>query len=283
MEVQQKDHQALASNFSDQTYADVESTFADCSDHVKTLVQHSLEVFRPKRSRSTLLDIGAGPGFAAKALQDKFRAVTVVDPNTDYLPYYKKLSGNPTFRYIIGNFQKIEFPHTYSNILCSHMLYHVPQSQWGSFLLKMQDLMDPKGTGLILLTSPKGRFHELCNKINPNYSHSGVLCQVLNRSKIPFAIEYEKSTYSEPDRQKFSDLVHIFAIDDCYLPQDYQKLSRGRKMDIESMVDGFIDSCFDHDSGLYRLHQHSAMVVIHSACAETPSESSTSNSETESE
>ncbi len=258
----EKTHQ-LQSNVTCATYAQVEETFAECTDHVANLIEYAANVFRPKAGQdSSLLDIGAGPGFVAGALTKIFGSVTALDPNKDYIPSYQKLAKNSTFQYVIGNFQDVEFDRKYSNILCSHMLYHVPQIQWGPLLLKMQQLLDIDGSGLILLTAPEGRFHTLCSVINPNYSHSGVLCTTLKKNKIDYSVEFETSTYREPDRQKFSDLVHIFAIDDCYLPEEYNALSKGKKLDIEDHIEHFIDSCFNHEQAAYELTQHSARVLI---------------------
>jgi 2-polyprenyl-3-methyl-5-hydroxy-6-metoxy-1,4-benzoquinol methylase len=253
------------SNFSKRTYADVENRLAECSDHIKSLINYTKNIFDLQNcEKKSFLDIGSGPGFIARALNEFFGEVTVVDPNSDYISNYEELSKNSKFQYIIGNFQDIEFNKKYNNILCSHMLYHVPKNEWKCLLLKMKQLLELDGSALILLVSPQGSFHELCTKINANFSHSGVLCATLKDAKIEHSVEYEKNIYTETNRKNFSDLVHIFAIDDCYLPEEYKNLSIAKKLEIENLIESYINSCFIHEKGTYESTIYSAMVLISS-------------------
>lgn len=254
--------QSLRSNFSTDFYASVESSFGSITEHTIFLAKYIVRKFSPCSSKDSLLDIGSGPGFTVEKLLNNYQSVIAIDPNDFYLIYYERLKLNSNFDYILGNFENIDFFKKFTTILCSHVLYHVPQIEWGSFVLKISNLLETNGSALLTLVAPKGPFHELCYEINPRYSNSSILCSVLENLGIHYEKQLIKAQFREKDKQKYANLVSMFAIDDCFNPSEYLALSDARKKEIESLISDFIDKSYSKKLDSYFLETKEEYIVI---------------------
>lgn len=256
------DKPCLLSNFSTEFYASIESRFGNITDHTSFVAEFVRTHLLSDKRQNSLLDIGAGPALILKKLLIYFKKVLAVDPNVFYLPYYKQLKENSDFDYIIGNFENIDFFTNFSVILCSHVLYHVPQQEWGHFISKILSLLETNGCALITLVAPIGNFHELCNKLNSHYSNSSVLCSILENLGISFKKQMVTAQYQESDRQKYTNLVSMFAIDDCFLPHEYSTLQHHEKKEVEILISDFVDMSYCKKFDLYLLNTKEEYITI---------------------
>lgn len=246
--------QFLVSNFNEKEYASVERIFANNTGHIDNLADfvHRLEL------SGSFLDIGAGPAAITERLSHDFSSTFVVEPNREFASIYQAKQ----FKYHIGNFQDIKIEGTYDFVLCSHVLYHVPQKEWAPFLKKMHGLLNPNGKGLVLMVAPTGKWHALRSSINPHYSCSSQVEKALQQENIAYELMPIQSVFKVEDYEDFRALVRLFTIEDCYLPEEYSALTVAEKKAIDDRIDAFISNCEQPD-GSYIFMDEDMYIVLY--------------------
>jgi ubiquinone/menaquinone biosynthesis C-methylase UbiE len=259
----------MVGHFTVAEYKDIEETIIrnlkTPDNHVvKTALSLLTELNPPNKGSSHLIDIGAGPGLMCASLADRFSTVTALDINPEYESFYRlEIQRHSNFRYVFGDFREVTFTKKYTHLLSSHMMYYTPQADWPKFILKILSILEPQGQALIILEAPQGRFHEdLCVKINPKGAHSGVLKIALYSLGIDFSSSIIKTTYVEKNREKFKEMVRMFAFDNCYIRSDYEALPESKKAQDEALLDKFVDESFDPENTVFSIQQESEHIVI---------------------
>ena len=209
----------LQSNFSAAEYAQIESEFNSITDHIDILCRYIEKKILPCINKRNFLDIGAGPGFIARELLGHFDETIALDPNNCYASYYSDSETHNKLRFINRNFEFVNFSHKFDFILCSHVLYHVPQSQWSMFVKKILKLLAKKGNALFTLVATRGKFHALCEQVNHKYSNSQLLTSILKEIGVDYKTSKVISSYFHKDVQDFTNLLRMFVIDDCFLSE----------------------------------------------------------------
>lgn len=249
----------LISNFSESEYESVERVFANNTGHIDKLVDFIDSTIQLEgQLKESFLDIGAGPATITDRLSKFFKSTTVIEPNRAYESLYQ----DKGFAFYIDNFQDAAIDEKFDFVLCSHVLYHVPHSQWPSFVKKVEGLIRLGGKGLVSLVAPKGPLHELRSSINPDYSNSGKVEAALKEENIPYDLFFVQSLFTVPSYEDFRALVRLFTIDDCYLPQDYRTLSDSEKALIDEKIDNYIITCRQPD-GTYKFADEDTYIVLH--------------------
>lgn len=233
------DEQSLVSNFTEKEYASVERIFSNNTGHIDNLA----DFVRNLELSGSFLDLGAGPATITERLSYYFSSTTVLEPNREFVPIYQVKQ----FKYYIGNFQVTKIEGTYDLILCSHVLYHVPQKEWAPYLKKMHSLLNPNGKGLVVMVAPTGKWHALRSSINPNYSCSAQVEKALQQENISYELVPNQSVFKIENYEDFRALVRLFTIDDCYLPEEYNDLTVAEKKAIDDKIDAFISNCEQPD------------------------------------
>lgn len=250
---------SLVSNFSEREFQNVEMVFANNTGHIDHLVNFIYEnVLSQGHIKEAFLDIGAGPATITSRLSKFFTSTTVIDPNKAFASIYQ----DKGFIAYTGNFQDIITNIEYDLILCSHVLYHVPHSDWTAFLKKLYGSLCFGGKGVIAMVHPKGRWHELRSSLNPDYSNSDKVEKILKEQKIPYDLIPVQSTFRVKEYNDFRALVRLFTIDDCYLPEEYQALNALEKNLIDQKIDEYIATCKKSDDS-YEFFDEDVYILIH--------------------
>lgn len=242
----------LKSNFSVVDYAGVENRLDSSTNHIEMLCEYIRQNIFPYIDKGNFLDVGAGPGFVTQEFVEAFDWTIALDPNPCYAKNYRNLSNNYG-EFKNQNFEFAAFDRRFDFILCSHVLYHIPQRNWKKFVQKMRHLLTKNGRALVVIIGDRGEFHELCKTINPNYSHSKVLQTVLEEADFLYKIAKVSAAYFHKDFKEFIDLLKIFVLDDCFLPEEYASLSEKQKIAINEKILHFAEGCYREDLGLYVL------------------------------
>ncbi len=251
--------QILVSNFNESEYQSVERIFANNTGHIDHLVDFICEnILPPSQSKESFLDIGAGPATITSRLAKFFESTTVIDPNKAFAPLYRE-KGFITY---VGNFQDILVNRKYDVVLCSHVLYHVPYTEWASFLKKLYGSIRSGGKGLISMVAPKGKWHELRSSLNPNYSNSDKVEKALKEQGISYDLIPIQSIFRVKNYEDFRALVRLFTLDDCYFPDEYQSLSDHEKELIDQRIEKYIVTCKQSDDS-YEFIDEDAYILIH--------------------
>lgn len=252
-------NQLLVSNFTETEYEKIERVFTKNTGHITSLVNFvKYKIIPLINSKKSFLDIGSGPATITKPLSQFFETTSVVEPNRAYESLYQENN----FTAYIANFQDIALPKNFDVVLCSHVLYHIPQHEWVSYLKKMHQTINAGGKGIVTLVAPRGKWHELRASINPEYSNSGKVEKVLKELNIPYELTAHQSVFKVENYEDFRALAHVFVIDDCYLPHEYSKLSDSEKLIIEQKIEDFITTCRQPD-GSYLFVDEDDYIVMH--------------------
>ena len=250
--------QILVSNFNESEYESVERVFANNTGYIDHLVDFiDMNFISEGSPKESFLDIGPGPATVTDRLSKFFRSTTVIDPNKSFAPIYKEKG----FNMYIDNFQNVDINTQFDLILCSHVLYHVPQEQWNSFLRKLNRLLNSQGKALVVLVAPKGKSHALRSSINSDYSNSEKVEKALKELNISYELILVQSIFKVSSYDDFRALVRLFTIDDCYLPQNYLILSDQEKKLIDQKIDNYILTCKLPD-GSYEFIEEDVYILI---------------------
>jgi len=221
----------VSSNFTEDYYANVYQHFIEHSTHVDIVTTViKTQVWPLLRSTRSYLDIGAGPAHITKLLAPHFTRISIVEPNVEFYKalYEQHLERDVTLSQV--PFQEFQSKDPFDFVLCSHMLYHLPQAEWESLLAKIHNLLEPHGIAVIILAAKRGGFHGLCQQLNPEYSNSEKVCQILNKLQIKYQVIPISTKFVSNEEKKFNYLVKLFALDDCFLPDQYEALPKQKKI-----------------------------------------------------
>ncbi|MGV8078525.1 MAG: class I SAM-dependent methyltransferase [Syntrophales bacterium] len=113
--------------------------------------------------RRSFLDIGAGGGDLTIPVSSSFEKTTVVEPNE--LQARRLQQRCPSFRVINECWDRIALgPERFDFILCSHVLYYIPEGAWLSTIEKMHTHLESGGCIAIVIQSPMGEVAEFFSR-----------------------------------------------------------------------------------------------------------------------
>lgn len=134
----------------DEYYDHAFATFiksTDQKENAKAWIKEFLGGIEPK---DTVIDAGAGNGALTKILARNFETVEAVEPNEALLAELATTGDN-----VVVHDQSISeatlAESTADLVLCSHVLYYIPQSQWEGILQRLLFWAKPGGRIVVVL------------------------------------------------------------------------------------------------------------------------------------
>ncbi len=113
--------------------------------------------------RRSFLDIGAGGGHLTIPVSQSFDESTVVEPNERQAAFLKRRC--PHFTVIEGFWDEANLDgKSFDFILCSHVLYYIPEGKWLTTIAKMHSHLTDGGRIAIVLQSPLGEVADFFNR-----------------------------------------------------------------------------------------------------------------------
>jgi SAM-dependent methyltransferase len=113
--------------------------------------------------RRSFLDIGAGGGDLTLPISSSFEATTVVEPNS--LQAHRLQRRCPGFRVVNDRWDRVALgAERFDFILCSHVLYYIPEGAWLSTIEKMHTHLESGGCVAIVIQSPMGEVAEFFSR-----------------------------------------------------------------------------------------------------------------------
>ena len=114
----------------------------------------------PKRER--FLDIGAGGGHLTIPIAQQFGMTAVVEPNIRQADILRRRC--PGFQVYNGCWMEVDLhDEPFDLILCSHVLYYIPEGTWMQTVEKMYHHLSPGGCLVIVMQSPLGEVADFFN------------------------------------------------------------------------------------------------------------------------
>ncbi|MBM4271860.1 MAG: class I SAM-dependent methyltransferase [Deltaproteobacteria bacterium] len=113
--------------------------------------------------RRSFLDIGAGGGDLTIPVSQSFDETTIVEPNEKQAHFFRRRC--PHFKIYDDYWEKVDLAaKRFDFILCSHVLYYIPEGRWVETIEKMHAHLEPGGRIAIVLQSPLGEVARFFNQ-----------------------------------------------------------------------------------------------------------------------
>lgn len=208
-------------------------------------------------ARPSLLDVGAGPGAIARRLAPHFGSLTLLEPNREQLGAFEL----PGARLIHGTLESFQSPEQYELVLCSHMLYHVPVSEWGGAIERLLSFVRPGGYCLVVLGSARGQNYEMHRDFTQTVITSEQLKTVLGEKRLPFEVIETRNGFSAATFEEMYTLCRFFVFEDCYTAPQLAALSDDEARALDARIRDHAGRCRDAD-GVYRLRQGDEFILI---------------------
>ncbi|MFA6364141.1 class I SAM-dependent methyltransferase [Methanoregula sp.] len=136
--------------------------FSSCSTEKGIELLKIGMVMQSLDKREAFLDIGAGGGHLTIPISQLFDRTTVVEPNPRQAGMFR--SRCPGFRIYNDSWINVDpGSDRFDMILCSHVLYYIPDGAWMATIEKMYCHLLPGGCLVIVMQSPLGEVARFFN------------------------------------------------------------------------------------------------------------------------
>lgn len=202
--------------------------------------------------QNSFLDIGPGPGSLTKKIMPYFSETTIIEPNQ---VYFDDFTGVKKFR---GTLDEFTTECKYDFILCSHMLYHIPPTEWENTIAKMVSLLNPGGKLAIVMEYPDSDLNSFREEFNPTY-----LPSLIEETKnFPVTDTYISSHANTTQTEsEMVTLLRFLILEDCFTYDEYQQLTPHEKEVIKTKLEQKAKASWTLD-GQYKLHWKQIIVFI---------------------
>ncbi|WNG44018.1 class I SAM-dependent methyltransferase [Archangium minus] len=171
----------MAITLSSQDYATAFRVLAATARHPENIGQLVEERVLPRLPKQpALLDVGAGSGKVAERLAPHFSSLTLLEPNQAQLAGLKLKKA----KILLEPLERYHSPETYELVLCSHVMYHVPLSDWGEFIDRLLTFVRPGGYCLLLMAAARGPTYELCRDFTDTQRFSEQVIATVQQKRL---------------------------------------------------------------------------------------------------
>jgi hypothetical protein len=170
---------------SPQDYATAFRVLAASARHPENIQQIVEERILPRLpTRRALLDVGAGSGEVARRLAPHFGSLTLLEPNQNQIAGFKLEKA----KVLLEPLERYESSERYEFVVCSHVLYHVPLSEWGGFIDRLLTFVSPGGYCVIVMAAARGPTYALCRDFSETMLFGEQLPATLQRKGLPHEV-----------------------------------------------------------------------------------------------
>jgi SAM-dependent methyltransferase len=128
------------------------------------------------------IDWGAGSGDLTRVLLEKVKTVYAIEPS----PTLRiALADNcPTAEILAGTIMSVDPPRPANVAVLSHVLYHIPDHEWGAHVMRAANFLSPDGVLLVVLKDPDSGCNRMLEHFGaPPFDLFAGLAQVARRHK----------------------------------------------------------------------------------------------------
>jgi SAM-dependent methyltransferase len=240
-------------------YKEALGILADSSQHIVLIAQAIKSKIIPKLvNKHSMIDVGAGMGILTQHLETEFQEITVLDIN----PEVEKDLRSHNYDVKICDFFKFETDKKFDFVLCSHVMYHLDETQMKTFIDKLYSLVNPGGYCFIALIGPYGNNHDFHIKFNPDYVNSQQIIRILEKHHVEFerieAIPHHITTSSNG---KMRSLLKFFLVENC-LRKSSALINAGEEKRMDEVLDAEVQKSKVPDSDNYDISQRDDYLVL---------------------
>ena len=145
-------NQALEPYAHDQTeYARAFGTFLSHTNQKAKAIGWLTDFVGRLRSRGLFVDAGAGEGSTTTVLAGLFERTIAIEPNSALRAELVRRC--PKAEIVALPIREVQIAYSADFVLCSHVLYYVPQADWTDTLERLASWVGPNGAAVVLLAN----------------------------------------------------------------------------------------------------------------------------------
>ena len=243
---------------SPQDYATAFRVLAATARHPENIGQVVEQRILPRLpKRPTLLDVGAGSGKVAERLAPHFDLLTLLEPNPNQIAGFKHGKAKVLFEPL----ERYQSPEQYELVVCSHVLYHVPLSDWGAFIDRLLTFVRPGGYCVIVMTAARGQTYELCRDFSETQLFGEQLLTTMQQKQLPHEVIPTMSGFVTHTFEEMYTLCRFFVLEGCFTAAQLAAMSEDEVRRQDEKIRIHAERCRGAD-GVYRLEQDEDLIII---------------------
>jgi hypothetical protein len=134
-------------------YARAFETFLTHTDQKTKTIAWLTDFARRLRSRNLFVDAGAGEGSTTAALGEFFDRTIAIEPNSALQVELERRC--PDAEIVEQTIAEAKLVSAADLVLCSHVLYYIPQTNWPDTLERLASWLGVEGNAVVLLGNPE--------------------------------------------------------------------------------------------------------------------------------
>ncbi|RKH72944.1 class I SAM-dependent methyltransferase [Corallococcus aberystwythensis] len=243
---------------SPQEYATAFRLLAASATHPENIHHIVTERLLPGFSqRPTLLDVGAGAGTVAERLAPHFDSLTLLEPN----PEQSSRFHHEKARVLPVALEGYDSQDRHDLVVCSHVLYHVPVSEWGAFIDRLLRFVRPGGACLVVMAAARGPTHAMCREFSDTLHFSEDVAAELRRKQLPHEALATMSGFAAATFEEMYTLCRFLVLEGCYTAAQLAALNPDESRRLDARIRAHAERCQQPD-GTYRLAQDEDVILI---------------------
>ncbi|NOK15878.1 class I SAM-dependent methyltransferase [Corallococcus carmarthensis] len=205
----------------------------------------------------TLLDVGAGAGKVAEQLAPHFDSLTLLEPHPEQSAgfHHEKAKVIPV------PLERYDSQDRYDLVVCSHVLYHVPLSEWGGFIDRLLRFVRPGGTCLLVMAAARGPTHAMCREFSDTLHFSEDIVAEVRRKQLPHETIATMSGFAASTFEEMYTLCRFLVLEGCFTSEQLAALNPDEWRRLDARIRGHAERCQQPD-GTYRLEQDEDVILI---------------------
>ena len=229
----------------------------DQKDKAREWLRHEVDGLA---NRSVMIDAGAGSGKLTSWLTPLFGTVIAIEPNPSLESELR--TACPDAVVIAATIASASPPAAGDFVLCSHVFYHIPRSEWESTLLHLMGWLAPGGVLAVALQNPRTDCMRMVNHFLGGRLDLSELCPTANAE----GGEFEARLETVPAHVRAPDLGTACEIAEFFL-NDRPMPAPPRWEDLEH----YVDEHFKLAEGGYQLSCHQDFLRVSRSVGSPPS------------
>ncbi|NOK32929.1 class I SAM-dependent methyltransferase [Corallococcus exercitus] len=243
---------------SPQEYATAFRLLAASATHPQNIHQIVTERLLPGLPvRPTLLDVGAGAGSVAERLAPLFDSLTLLEPNPEQSARFR----HEKAKVLPVSLEGFDSQDRYDLVVCSHVMYHVPVSEWGGFIDRLLGFVRPGGTCLMVMAAARGPTYEMCREFSDTLFFSEHIATELRRKQLPHEPIATMSGFAANTFEEMETLCRFLVLEGCFTADQLADLSPDAWRSLDARIRAHAERCRQPD-GTYRLAQDEDVILI---------------------
>jgi hypothetical protein len=163
-------------------YAEAFATLLRCYGSREHLYATVRDLLAPIPATASAIDWGAGTGDLTRILLERCRTVYAIEPSP--LMRVALAANCPAAQVIDGTIMHTDLPGQASVAVLSHVLYHIPDHQWGAHVIRAASWLAPDGVLLVVLKDADSGCNRMLEHFGaPRFDLIAGLSQVLHQHK----------------------------------------------------------------------------------------------------